>query len=204
MTRQTADPKQLEEDVLIQRAVAQDSDAFGELVARYEKSLYNVVFGVVGDAEVARDVTQETFLRAYGFLGRYRKGFRFSTWLFRIGVNLGISKLRRGRLEGDVFSERGLAHYGLHVREHVARPDEKLMREENATRIAKAIRELSERYQTVLLMRYKDGLSCRQIGADLGISANSVSIVLHRAKFKLREILGVDDEDDDVIDEMTT
>ena len=49
--------------------------------------------------------------------------------------------------------------------------------------------ELSDRYKTVLLMRYKDGLSCRDIGHELGISANSVSIILHRSKMKLKEFL---------------
>ncbi len=178
-----------DEAVLIERALAQDDDAFGELVKRYEKSLYNIVFGVVNDVEVAQDVTQETFLRAYQFLGKYRKGFRFSTWLFRIGVNLGISRLRRHRLENDTFSTHGIAHHGLLRTGSFADPADEAMQKERAQEVVRGMGELSERYRTVLLMRYKDGLSCREIGQELGISANSVSIVLHRSKMKLKEFL---------------
>ena len=184
---------QIEEDLLIGRALEKDQEAFGELSRRYEKSLYNIVFGVVGDAELARDVTQETFLRAFQFIDRYRKNFKFSTWLFRIGVNLGISKLRRGKLENDVFSTEGIAHYGIFNKKSSAAPDEQAVMEERAASVVKAVGELSDRYRTVLLMRYSDGLSCRDIGQELGISANSVSIILHRSKMKLKEFLKVED-----------
>ena len=190
-------PSELEhvsEPELIELALANSDGAFGELVMRYEKSLYNVVFGVVGDAEVARDVTQDTFLRAHQFLDRYRKSFRFSTWLFRIGVNLGISRLRRNRLESEVFSARGIAHYGLLRGGGDSSPIDEVLREERAQQVLEGIRDLSDRYRTVLLMRYRDGMACRDIGRELGISANSVSIILHRAKAKLKEFLEAGEE----------
>ncbi|MFT7617273.1 MAG: RNA polymerase sigma-70 factor (ECF subfamily) [Planctomycetota bacterium] len=185
----TEDLKSADEVTLIARSLAQDDDAFGELVKRYEKSLYNIVFGVVSDVELARDVTQETFLRAYQFLDKYRKSFRFSTWLFRIGVNLGISRLRRHRLENDTFSTQGIAHHGLLRKSGGTNPADVAMERERAREVVKGMGELSERYRTVLLMRYQDGLSCREIGQELGVSANSVSIILHRSKLKLREFL---------------
>lgn len=188
------DLAKLDEAVLIKRSLGSDRAAFGELVRRYEKSLYNIVFGVVAEAELARDVTQETFLRSFQFLERYRRSFRFSTWLFRIGVNLAISKLRRIKLESDTFSSHGITEHGL-VRQAGARdPLSTLIEGERADRVLRAIRELSERYRAVLLMRYCDGLSCREIGQELGISANSVSIILHRSKMKLREFLDVEAE----------
>lgn len=179
-----------EEVELVRRALKRDQDAFGELVTRYEKSLFNVVYGVVGDIELARDVTQEAFLRAYRFLAKYETRFRFSTWLFRIGVNLGISKLRRARLENDAFSASGVAEHGLLGESGPGDPAEKVMVRERTSHLMVAIRELSERYRTILLMRYRDGMSCRDIGRELGLSANSVSIILHRSKMKLREVMG--------------
>ena len=185
----TNDIKEIDEGVLIERSLGRDDQAFSELVRRYEKSLYNIVFGVVGDVEVARDVTQETFLRAYQFLNRYQKNFRFSTWLFRIGVNLGISKLRRTKLENDTFSNEGIAHHGLLRQGGTRSPIDDVLRRERAQEVLRGVSELSERYRTVLLMRFQDGLSCREIGQELGISANSVSIILHRSKLKLKEFL---------------
>lgn len=185
----TRDVTTASEPELIEWALERQDDAFGELVVRYEKSLYNIVFGVVGDADTARDVTQDTFLRAHQFLDRYQKSFRFSTWLFRIGVNLGISRLRRNRLESEVFSARGIAHYGLLRGGGESSPIDDVLREERARQVLDGIRDLSDRYRTVLLMRYRDGMPCREIGRDLGISANSVSIILHRAKAKLKEFL---------------
>lgn len=181
------------EEALLELALWGDRAAFGELGNRYQKSLQNIVFGVVGDADVARDVAQETLLRAWQFLSRYRRSFRFSTWLFRIGVNVGISRLRRNRLENEVFSAEGIAHHGLLSRGGGPDPLEEAMVRERAREIAGAISELSDRYRTVLLMRYADGLSCREIGVQLGISANSVSIILHRGKLKLKEFLGVEE-----------
>ena len=181
---------------LVERVRAQDHDAFGELVERYQKSLYNVVFGVVGDVERTEDVVQETFLRAIRFIERYDASFRFSTWLFRIGVNLGISSIRRRRLEFDVFSPAGIAHHGLLRNNGSESPVNELLRAEQGQRVMAAIGDLSERYRTILTMRFAEGMSCRDIGQQLGISANSVSIVLHRCKLRLREHLKTTDAED--------
>lgn len=190
----TTELSEASESQLIEWAMSDRDDAFGELVVRYEKSLYNIVFGVVGDADTARDVTQDTFLRAHQFLDRYQKSFKFSTWLFRIGVNLGISRLRRNRLESEVFSARGITHYGLLRGGGESSPIDEVLRNERARQVLDGIKDLSDRYRTVLLMRYRDGMACRDIGRELGISANSVSIILHRAKAKLKEFLEVEDD----------
>lgn len=184
------------ERLLVERVRAKDQQAFGELVERYQKSLYNVIFGVVGDVERTEDVLQETFLRAYRFIERYDASFRFSTWLFRIGVNLGISSIRRRRLEFDVFSPAGIAHHGLLRQSTSDSPVDELLRVEQGERVMEAIGDLSERYRTILTMRFAEGMSCRDIGQQLGISANSVSIVLHRCKLKLREFLKTHDSED--------
>jgi RNA polymerase sigma-70 factor (ECF subfamily) len=184
------------EQLLVERVRAKDQQAFGELVERYQKSLYNVIFGVVGDVERTEDVLQETFLRAYRFIERYDASFRFSTWLFRIGVNLGISSIRRRRLEFDVFSPAGIAHHGLLRQSTSDSPVDELLRVEQGERVMEAIGDLSERYRTILTMRFAEGMSCRDIGQQIGISANSVSIVLHRCKLKLREFLKTHDSED--------
>ena len=66
--------------------------------------------------------------------------------------------------------------------------------QERAREVVQAVGDLSDRYRTVLMMRYSDGLSCRDIGQELGISANSVSIILHRAKLKLKEFLRTEED----------
>lgn len=175
------------ETVLLTRARNRDQEAFGTLVSRYETTLQNVLLPIVGERERARDLVQETILRAYENLHTYVDTHRFSTWFFRIGVNLAISLKRRMRVESRILEEHAQEPgAGLEPGES---PLETLAREEEARAVRSAVSKLPERYANVVRMRYIEGLSCQEIAQKLHTTPNTVSLVLFRAKQRLREEL---------------
>ncbi|HYC78658.1 MAG TPA: sigma-70 family RNA polymerase sigma factor [Planctomycetota bacterium] len=176
-----------EEAVLLARARARDPDAFGRLVSRYEEPLLAVLTPIAGDREKARDLAQEAALRAYEHLDRYVEEHKFSTWYFRIGVNLAISSRRRTRLEERTFQDR--------ARKSGAGYDdgpsafELAARDEETAAVTKALDRLPARYARVVRLRFLDGLSCQEIARRLKATPNVVSLILFRAKQRLREEL---------------
>jgi RNA polymerase sigma-70 factor, ECF subfamily len=177
----------LNETSLLAKARARDQRAFGLLVSRYEKALLAVLMPIAGERERAHDLVQDTFLRAYERLDQYVATHRFSTWLFRIGINLAISFRRRLKIEQRTLEEaRACPDVG---QDRAPQPVEDLARKEEAAALRVAIGRLPERYQSVIRLRYFDGLSCATIARRLKTSANVVSLILFRARQRLREEL---------------
>jgi RNA polymerase sigma-70 factor (ECF subfamily) len=179
--------ERVSESALLVRARAGDADAFGRLIGRFEESLLAVLTPIAGDRERARDLVQEASLRAYENLERYVPEHKFSTWYFRIGVNLAISARRRVKLEEKTF-EQSARRAGAGV-DAGPDPAETLARREEAEAVARALGRLPERYAEIVRLRYLEGLSCQDIAKRLKSTANTVSIVLFRAKQRLREEL---------------
>ncbi len=177
----------VDEAVLLARARTRDRDAFVQLVSRYEQPLLAVLTPIAGDRERARDLVQDTILRAFEHLDRYVEEHRFSTWFFRIGVNLAISTRRRLRLEQRVRdAAEGDPGTGI---DKSPSSLEGLARREEAQALARAVGRLPPRYLEIVRMRYQDGLSCQEIARRLSSTANTVSLILFRAKQRLREEL---------------
>jgi RNA polymerase sigma-70 factor (ECF subfamily) len=174
----------LNESVLLARARARDQRAFGLLVSRYEKALLAVLIPIAGDRERAHDLVQDTFLRAYERLDQYVETHRFSTWLFRIGINLSISFRRRLKIEQRSLEE---ARASADAARSPPQPLEEAARKEDAAALRAAIARLPERYRTVVRLRYFEGLSCATIARRLRTTANVVSLILFRARQRLRE-----------------
>lgn len=173
-----------DEASLVSRARERDGEAFWILVSRYRQALERILRPIAGDPDTARDLVQDATLRAFKNLHLYRADHRFSTWFFRIGINLAISKRRRQKLD-------------QRVRQRLAPPDadalpgpvESTLLREDGERLARAIRRLPDRYQEIIRLRYSDELSCKEIARRMDTTPNSVSIVLFRAKQKLRKDL---------------
>jgi len=174
-----------EEAVLVTRALAKDREAYGTLVSRYRDSLERILLPIAGDRERARDLVSDTVLRAYKNLARYRQGYRFSTWFFRIGINLAISAKRRERLD------KKARHILREQAKESKEPLDLLQAEEEQARLKQAVSHLPDRYRRILALRYGSELGCKEIAERLHTTANSVSIVLFRAKERLRKELGI-------------
>jgi RNA polymerase sigma-70 factor (ECF subfamily) len=169
---------------LVQRAQAQDSEAFAELVRMYQRMSLSVAYGVMRDATIARDLSQEAFIRAWQRLGDLRDPERFGTWLCGIVRNLAVDRLRRRRAAVRLSSS------SLPQQDRFTRnPVDDVCRREFRERVAGAVADLDEPARAALTMRYYEQLPSKQIGRRLGISADAVDMRLIRARRRLRAAL---------------
>jgi RNA polymerase sigma-70 factor (ECF subfamily) len=187
----TEKPAPITDERLVELALDGDEHAFGTLVRRYQRRLTAFLSQLVGDVELARELTQEAFVRAWSALARFDPRYRFSTWLFRIAHNLGIDQLRRRRLktvslyrtdsEGDEME--------------VVLPDidkDPLGHLENralASELREVIDGLRPEYRELVLLRHFGGLSYQEIADFKGMPLGTVKNKLFRAHSVLRKAL---------------
>lgn len=138
-------------------------DAFGPLVARYEKKLQRVLRRMVRDPEQARDLAQETFLRVYRNLDRFDTSRRFGPWLFRVGVNLAVDWLRRAKpvVRLSVLDRDG--EHPVELEDPDPRPRLDLKQE-----VHRVLQELPVNYRTTLILRDIEEFSCSEVAAIEG------------------------------------
>jgi RNA polymerase sigma-70 factor (ECF subfamily) len=166
-------------------AAARDGDreAFDELVRATYMDTYTLAFRLTGDEEDARDVVQESYLRAYRGLKRFRGDAQFSTWMYRITANCASTALgKRRRHRHDELSD------DIAVDERVTvNPEARTDPAELRDRLQDALRELPPRLRAVVILRDIYDLPHEAIAAELGISESAAKVRLHRARRKLRD-----------------
>ncbi len=182
------------DSTLIRSTLAGNREDFSRLVVRYQDRVCGVVCRMTGDREAARDLTQEAFVRVWFSLKKYREKYKFSTWLFRIAVNLAVDHLRRRRRETVLPPEEIERQSEREVSSLPGSADQALLAKEKKQRLEKALRKLPPRYRAMLLLRYFEGLSYCEIARATGVPAGTVMSHLYRAKKMLREELGENDE----------
>ncbi len=179
------------DEELVELAVVGDRDAFGILVMRYQRRIAAFLGRFVSDFEVAQELTQETFLRAWNALERFDSRYRFSTWLFRIAHNLGVDALRRHELPTRSLESEGAE--GQHL--EVALPDggkdplERLENRELARELKREINGLRDEYRELVLLRHFAGLSYQEIAELKEMPLGTVKNKLFRAHSVLRKAL---------------
>ena len=174
---------------LIQECLKGRSEAFGELVSRYQNRLFNTVFRLLDHAEDARDVVQEAFLSAYQALGSFKGDSQFFTWLYRIAVNSAISfkrKHRATRRLGLAGEDSGTVE--PHDSSAVSQPDRVLQLADEERRIQAALCRLSPEHRAVLVMKDIDGMKYEDMAEVLDVPIGTVRSRLHRARMDLRDI----------------
>lgn len=195
--RQAAAVKLSEENALVRDAQAGDRLAFETLVRRYDRDVLRLAMNLVRRGEDARDIYQESFLRIYRNLHRFRFECNFYTWMYRIVTNVALDHLRRksSRRE-DQAPVPGDAESGTHdffdrqpEMRAAANPERHLLGQELGAHIASALERLSSRERMVFEMKHYHGLKLRAIGDLLGTSEETVKNSLFRATRKLRASL---------------
>jgi RNA polymerase sigma-70 factor (ECF subfamily) len=187
----TTPPTQPTDEQLVVLALDGEESAFATLVQRYQRRLTAFLGQLVGDLELARELAQEAFIRAWSALDRFDPHYRFSTWLFRIAHNLGIDQLRRRRLQTVSLYRRDAD--GEEV--EVVVPDlqkDPLGHFENrelAEHIRDAIERLRPEYRELVLLRHFGGLSYQEIADFKGMPLGTVKNKLFRAHSVLRRAL---------------
>lgn len=170
----------MEEKDLIQRCLKGEEGAFETLVQQNRSNVYRHCLQIVKDEEIAEDLTQETFLRAFQRLQTFRMEARFSTWLWRIAHNLSLNYLKQHPKVEQEFKEE------LFVPKFIEKEevDEELME-----RIHQALEKLSPKHRIVFEMYDLKHIPQKQIAAELNISHGTVRSRLHYARKKIREFL---------------
>jgi RNA polymerase sigma-70 factor (ECF subfamily) len=168
---------------LIDRSLGGDSQAFGELVCRYQDRLYSAVVHIVRCRAEAEDVVQEAFVQAYVKLKTFKHNSRFYTWLYRIAVNVSISHRRRKRVELSVEQNRDAT--GDEPIDVSASPSEPLELAERKQKLGRAMSQLTEEHRTIIVLRHMEEFSYEEIADILAISVGTVRSRLHRARAQL-------------------
>ncbi|HUF76007.1 MAG TPA: sigma-70 family RNA polymerase sigma factor [Longimicrobiales bacterium] len=167
---------------LVERASRGDERAFRTLYDDNVDRIYRLVHRMVGDSDLARELTQEAFVRVYQKLGQFRGEAAFSTWAHRIAVRVTLNGLRRRARHRD--RERDLESADNHaVGQSPAEPG---LRD----RIASAVDALPDIYRTVFLMHDLEGYSHGEIAESLGVAEGTSKARLFRARSRLRHALG--------------
>ena len=166
--------------IAVERCLEGDSDAFGELITRYQRPVFNTVLHMVGDTEDAREVCQQAFMKAFEHLASYDRERKFFSWIYRVAVNESINwiKARRPHVELDESIE--------HPRANPAREFEEL---EEWRHLHEAILELEPNYRAVVILRHFVHFSYDEIAAILKLPEKTVKSRLFTARQQLREAL---------------
>jgi len=184
------------DELIIHKIIAGDTGSFGQLVDRYQHQIYNLALRMVNHTEDARDITQETFIKAFRSLPDFKFQSGFRSWIHRIAANTCLDHLRRRSRDSAFKAERPPDFAGDLVENLPAPepgPEERLIRSERQSAVKKALEMLPEAYRLPLVMQHYQGLSYREIAGALEMPEKTVATRLYRAKMMLREwLLGGD------------
>jgi len=182
--RRTHDESPGDEPDLVRAAQAGDGKAFGEIVRRYQRAIHRVAYGFTRSPADADDLAQETFVRAYRAIGRFRVGEPLYPWLGRIATNLSLSLLRSRRRRPetplDPLVEAG-RQWGVDDD-----PADRAAASERDEHLRAALSELKAEHQAVLVLRAVEDLSYQEIADVLNVPVGTVMSRLSRARAELR------------------
>ena len=170
--------------------------AFRELVRRYERPVFSLIFRMVRDRELAEDLAQDTFIKVLNNIDRYRPEFKLSSWLFKIANNVTIDHLRKRQLatvslDGSPHAQTAAEAQAtsLDVESRGESALEAIESRELGSAIERAIGKLRSEYRSCIFLRHVEGRSYEEIAATLDRPLCTVKTYIHRARHELREAL---------------
>jgi RNA polymerase sigma-70 factor (ECF subfamily) len=180
---------------LVKRCQAGDTEAFDELVTRYRTRIFAMIYNMVHNEQDAWDLAQDSFVKAWKSIGRFRGRSSFYTWVYRIVMNVTIDWLRKKQIKGagvefdDSIQLRDINPASKTLPKADALPYERMERTEIRTRIDNAIAQLSPEHRAVILMKETEGMQYHEIAESLGCSIGTVMSRLFYARKKLQNLL---------------
>ena len=182
--------------LLIQKAQKGDTNAFGTLVASYEKFIFNVACKMFSNSEDAADIAQEALIKVYKNIDKFDFNSSFSTWLYRITVNACIDEMRRrkGRESISIDAEDEESGLAVQIEDTSLGAEERVIQNETVSEVRAAIDKLSEEHKTVIILRDLQDMTYEQVAQTLDISIGTVKSRLARARKSLKDIILKDRE----------
>lgn len=177
---------------LIDSALSGDQSAYKGLMERHRQAIFHIILKIVRDNEVAADMVQETFMKAFSSLATYRSEFKFSTWLYRIAANTAIDHLRKQRMKMLSLDSPPQSTDGpveIEVPDNSYNPEKDLINREQRISINDAIEALPEKYRVVIIYRHKDDKSYDEIADALSLPVGTVKARIFRARELLKKKL---------------
>ena len=170
--------------------------AYRELLSRYERPVFSLIFRMVRDREIAEDLSQETFVKVLNNIDRYSPDFKFSSWLFKIANNLTIDHLRRRRvdtisIEGapDAVTAESAKATSITIASSDQSPLAELESRELGLAIERAIGKLRPEYRACIMLRHVEDRSYEEIAEIVKLPLGTVKTYIHRARHELRMAL---------------
>lgn len=184
-----------DQEIVVLARAGQEA-AYRELIRRYERPLFSLLYRMVRDRELAEDLAQETFIKALNAIESYRSEYKFSSWIFKIANNAAIDHLRRREL--DTLSLEGSPHAetpeaveatALQIGDRQESPLDAVEARELGGQIEQAIAQLRPEYRSCILLRHVEGRAYEEIAEILGLPLGTVKTYIHRARNELRQAL---------------
>lgn len=176
----------------IRQVKSGDQNAFSEIVELYKDKVYILCYRMLGNSHEAEDIAQEAFIRAYMNIDSYNIDKKFSTWLYRIATNLSIDRIRKKKpdfyLDAEVKGTEGLTMYSQ-VASDTPLPEDEVESLELQQSVQEEILKLPEKYRAVIVLKYIEELSLKEISDILGLPISTIKTRIHRGREALRKQL---------------
>ncbi len=181
-----------DDQILIKKALAGNESAYKSLLERHKDSVFRMIVKIVRSSEEARDLVQETFMKAFSSLPSYNFQYRFTTWLYKIAANNCIDFLRKKRIDSlsldqPVVTKDGEVNFELP--DWTYSPEADLASKQKSLSIDSAIDSLPPKYREVIVFRHKQDKSYEEISQILGIPVGTVKARIFRARELLKKKL---------------
>lgn len=179
------------DEELVARSVQGDPESFNELVLRWERSIYALAYRVLGREEDARDVCQETFLRAFRGLAAFKGQAKFSSWLYRIALNLCRDAIRRERRTPLVAVSEGIDPVELAAQQPSPAPsvEDLVAQAEISRHVASAMRRLPADQRTAIVLKEYHGMTFQEVADVMGCPLSTAKTRLYQGLSVLRREL---------------
>lgn len=183
-------------DALINKRIKEvlkgDQNAFAEIVELFQDKLYRICYRMLGNQHEAEDIAQEAFVRAFINIHTFDTNRKFSTWLYRIGTNLCIDRIRKKKpdyyLDAEVAGTEGLNMYSQ-IASKDELPEQEVLKMEMQDRVQYEISRLPDKYRAVIVLKYMEDLPLQEISEILEMPLGTVKTRIHRGREALRKQL---------------
>lgn len=181
---------------LVARAQQGSEKAYRELLGRYQRPVFSIIYRMIRDREQAEDLAQETFVRVFNHIDRYDPRYKFSSWIFKIATNLTIDWIRRKELNTvsidgsrNAVTAEQIEATSITIASPDENPEELLVAKQLGEEIEQAIGKLRPEYRAAILLRHVEGREYQEIAEILALPLGTVKTYIHRGRNELREQL---------------